>query len=162
MIPESCQELVGKKCWHVSAGGVTSPSFVLVLGEKVPRPVPLKNQAQPVDFRENRGSVELLVWCSWRLNSQAEVVASSSQDPCFDLKLRELVGSRVESVDCVPPFWDLSVRFSNSIELQVFSNNVISEESALENWELWLPLGVTSVGPGSRVSFEPSASETGP
>ena len=79
MSHELLDSLLGQPCWHVSAGGATAPSFVLVLGGRVPRDVPLTNPAQPDDFRHNRGAVELLVWSSWRLQRGPSVLATSDQ-----------------------------------------------------------------------------------
>lgn len=41
------QRLVGQRCWYVSAGGVTAPSFSLALGEQIPYGPPFDKHRSP-------------------------------------------------------------------------------------------------------------------
>ena len=143
--------LEGLNCWHVSAGGSTAPSFKLVLGEKVPRAVPLRNVAQPEVFRLHRGSVELLVWCSWRLQTEDTVLATSDQGPGWVESLARLINGTVSHVTCSAPAWDLRLKFVGDMELLVFCDHFDSESSTLENWELYSPAGVVRAGPGAKL-----------
>jgi hypothetical protein len=147
--------LAAQKCWYVSVGGSTAPSFMLVLGEKVPLDRPLKNPRHPPEFRTHRGSVELLIWCSWRLQRSAEVLASSDQDITEFLPLKGIEGSTITDVVCSPPAWDLLLRFSNGLELAVFCDHVEPGASMSQNWELRGPDGYVGVGPGAEWGEDP-------
>lgn len=142
-------ELAGKRCWHVSAGGVTAPSFLLVLGAQVPRAEPLRNESQPPNFRHNRGSVELLVWCSWRLQTPERVLASSDQETEGVIVLKRLIDTEVVAVKRWPPASDLQLDFSDGRTLMVFCDRVEAE-----NWELWIPGWTATAGPGSNLRVE--------
>jgi len=141
--------LVSRRCWYVSSGGATAPSFTLICGDKVPRPKPLANPMHPQEFREFRGSHELLVWCSWRLEQRDAVLASSAQERLGTAELNRMCDATVESVDCTPPAWDLRIAFSNGLRLVVFCDNVEPGSPIGENWELWTPEVNVAVGPGA-------------
>lgn len=148
------RKLIGQKCWHVSAGGSTMPSFVLVFGEKVSRHRILSNRVQPEIFRKFRGSIELLVWCSWRIQTNKTVLASSVQEKGGLQELLSLRGGIVADVKCYRPAWDLKVKFVDGRELSVFCDSVGSVEGISENWELWLPNRKIIAGPGTCIQVE--------
>lgn len=154
MTKESLDDMIGERCWHVSGGGVTVPSFKLVLGEKVRRPQPLKNRLQPKIFRENRGSVELLVWCSWRLQTSERALGTSDQGEIGISEVRKLVGAEVIDVECKPPAWDLRLAFSDGRILVVFCDHLQPEASFSQNWELWLPNLNLTAGSESNLLIE--------
>jgi hypothetical protein len=158
------QYLVGEDCWYVSAGGATAPSFRLVMGEKIPLVQPLKNPNVPESFRFNRGSVELLVWCSWRLQTPSSVLATSDQGPGWVEQLQGLIGQSVTGVVCSPPAWDLRISFADGTELLVFCDHADDESSIAQNWELYLPERVIRTGPGSawEETTEPEIEEGSP
>ena len=155
------EAILGLPCWHVSAGGSSAPSFVLVLGRKERRAVPLRNPAQPEAFRLNRGAVELLVWCSWRLQDDRAVFASSDQNTGWVEELRKLCGQSVTSVECSPPAWDLQISFSGGSTLVVFCDHVDEESSMAQNWELYVPGRVIRTGPGTTWEEEADGGEGG-
>lgn len=138
----------GKKCWYVSAGGSTVPTFLLVLGKKIPRDRPLKNTKHPLEFQQYRGAVELLVWCSWRLQNKSDGLASSDQGEIGTCKLDQLINSKVVSVSCDSPCWDLSITFSNGLVLSIFCDHIEPNASFAHNWEFWSPKGYIKAGPG--------------
>jgi hypothetical protein len=149
------QALVGQRCWYVSAGGVTWPSFVLVCGEMIARDMPLRNQVHPDTFRNYRGSVELLVWCSWRLQTDAAVLASSRDDEPCARTLDQLVGATVSRASCSSPAWDLELAFSNGLTIEVFADSHGPDASPSRNWELWVPGTCVQAGPGEAWEEEP-------
>lgn len=155
-LEEPWRVLVGKKCWHVSAGGVTSPSFTLALGEKIPRATPLRNETQPEIFRHHDGSVELLVWCTWRLQTEDRVLASSDQQTSGVAILKTLIDATVVAVNFWPPASDLRLDFSDGRTLMVFCDHVEPEASFSQNWELWVPGWEVTAGPGSALLIEPT------
>lgn len=149
------RQLIGESCWHVSAGGSTMPSFVLAFGKQVPRRYPLSNKAQPVRFRKYRGSIELLVWCSWRVQTDKVVLASSDQDEGGLKQLSSLRRGRIVDVTCYRPAWDLRLKFGDGRVLVVFCDRVNSENGPSENWEIWLPDGrKVTAGPGANIRVE--------
>ena len=145
----------GAACWHVSAGGATAPSFMLVLGDKVPRAQPLQNPAQPECFRNHRGSIELLVWCSWRLQTTSSVLAASDLGTDWTEQLAKLVGQSVVTATCSPPAWDLRITFTGELELLVFCDHAAVTAPIAQNWELFLGGKIISAGPGSSWQVEP-------
>ena len=154
------QALVGQTCWYVSAGGVSAPSFTLVLGDRVLRETPLSNPAHPEAFRKFRGTVELLVWCSWRLQGEAAVLASSAQEEAGLPHLDALVGATVAAIVCAAPAWDLVLDFSNGLRLQIFCDNVDPNSPASQNWELWAGDLYVSAGPGTLWEEEQPSSQS--
>lgn len=148
--------LLGQLCWYVSAGGVTAPSFTLVLGDMIPRKRVLKNTAHPLEFRENNGSVEFLIWCSWRVQRGSKLLASSAQEESELQVLRQIQGSKVVDACCSPPAWDFWIRFSNDLELAVFCDHIESDSSIPQNWELWGPQGYVGTGPGATWTEDPT------
>lgn len=149
------RSLQGLRCWYVSGGGCTLPTFQIALGEKIARDVPLRNPAHPEEYRTHEGEANLLVWCSWRLDGPNRPVTSSDDlAEAITSGLKNLIGGQVESVDLSPPAWDLSVRFSNGFQLRVFCDHVPGDPSFDGNWELWLRETVIAAGPGDRLVVE--------
>jgi hypothetical protein len=153
------QRLVGQRCWYVSAGGVTAPSFSLALGEQIPRARPLTNTAHPPSFRHNEGSFGLLVWCSWRLQTDSNVLATSDTDD-FQVHLDSLTDAVVDAVLCRAPAWDLELRFSNGETLLIFCDNHGSDPTASQNWELWVPGTYVQAGLAGEWHEEPDPDES--
>jgi hypothetical protein len=149
------QRLIGQVCWYVSAGGVTWPSFVLVCGDLLPRHTPLENQEHPEQFRNNRGSYELLVWCSWRLQTDSAVLATSDEGTASSRLLGALTGAAVTDAICSAPAWDLMLSFSNGMAIQVFCDNHGTDPSASQTWELWVPGFYVCTGPGEGWTENP-------
>ena len=153
---EKLKKMLDRACWHVSAGGSTWPSFVLVMGDKVRRMSPLKNPAQPEDYRQFRGSLELLVWSSWRLQTRTEVLATSDQDDDVVGQLESLNGIKIVGVSYSEPAWDLRIDFADGRELLTFSDHLEPGASIPENWELTVDGCRLSAGPGHQLHEEPS------
>ncbi len=148
--------LRGLRCWHVSRGGCTLPTFQLALGEKVARPRALRNPAQPEEFRRYEGEANLLVWCSWRLDGPDRLLTSS--DDTAEAIVRELgkvVGATADSMTLLAPAWDLVAGFSNGLRLRIFCDHLPGEPSFDGNWELWRRDVVALVGPGTHYDIRP-------
>lgn len=149
------RSLIGQRCWYVSAGGVTWPSFVLVCGDMIARELPLSNPAHPEPFKSNRGSVELLIWCSWRLQTDSRVLASSDEAESGAKALIALVGTTLTEARCSAPAWDLALAFSSGLAIQVFADNHGPEPTASQNWELWVPGMYVRAGVGEAWEEQP-------
>ena len=147
--------LKGQSCWHVSAGGSTWPTFLLACGEKIPRERELSNLAQAFEYRQNRGSVELLVWCSWRLELGLLFTASSStEEDSSRPNLEGLIGRSVVNVTCDCSFGDLKIDFSEGQRLSIFCDILANKDNSLPNWELWEPNNYCRIGPGNELEIE--------
>jgi hypothetical protein len=151
MSAELLQRIVAASCWHVSAGGVTAPSFLLAFGARIPRSFPLNSPFQPEEFRQYRGEMELLVWSSWRLQTVTDILASSDQGDIGLVRLPTLIGLSVVEVSAAPPAWDLFLEFSNGIRLLTFSDHVSPDASIDQNWELWVDGRHLQAGPGATL-----------
>jgi hypothetical protein len=151
MTVELLRKIIGAACWHISAGGVTAPSFILVMGDKIPRAAPLRNPSQPDDFKSFRGSIELLVWSSWRLQTKVDVLATSDQGEAGLPQLDSLVGVPVVDVVYYQPAWDLRIRFADGRELVTFSDHLGPQASIAENWEFWAAGKHLVAGPGTKL-----------
>jgi len=147
--------LTDMPCWHVSAGKGTGSSFSLALGKKIPREHALKNVLQAEEFQKCEGEANLLVWCTWRLDSQLEAVTSSDEaDEIISKKLDVLVGNRIILMEVVPPAWDMHVSFSNDLHLVIFCDHVPGDPSFDGNWQLRVQKHRVYAGPGYRLHSE--------
>ena len=151
---ELLDSMIAETCWHISAGGPTAPSFLVVMGGRIPRSEPLRNPRQPDEFRHNRGTVELLVWSSWRLQNRADVLATSDQGEIGLDRIRSLIGTKVTMVSCLAPAWDLNIHFSDGTELLTFSDHLEPDASIALNWELWCDGQYLRAGPGGSLVKE--------
>jgi len=142
--------IIGQSPWHVSAGGVTAPTFKLVLGSKIRRARPLKNPAQPEEFQLFEGSIQILVWCSWRIQTPSSLIASSAQGEQGLIHVRSFVGVPIRDAICESPFGDLTVGFADDRTIKIFPDAVEDEENAIPNWELVVDDRQLVVGPGAK------------
>lgn len=142
----------GLPCWHVSAGKGTGAAFGLALGERIPRPEPLRNPKQPVVFQRNAGEFELMVWCAWRLDGpKGPIVSSDASEVEVGRVLgRRLRGRTIERVRITLPLaWDLEVTFDRGLVLRVFCDQLPPTPSTDGCWEAVLPDRELDVGPGT-------------
>jgi hypothetical protein len=144
-----------KSCWYVSCGGSVGTTFQLVLGEKILRSVPVANPAHSDDFRHFEGEANLLVWCTWRLDS-ADAPLTSSDDAVEHVEkvLERLVGQTVVDVRVDLPGWDLHLDFTEGARLHIFCDHVPGDPSFDGNWDLFLADKLISIGVGSRCDVE--------
>ena len=152
-IQRELAKFAGAECWHVSRGGPTAPSFELALGKKIPRTTPLKNLSQPPVFRFNDSELGILVWCSWRLIDDQEIVASSCEGGLMIEHLDRLLGREVEQIHLIGQ-WDLRLEFDAGARLDVFCDRPLTDETLSDNWELWTHDQEVSIGPGLRLNIE--------
>jgi hypothetical protein len=146
---------LGKRCWHVSVGGCTLPTFSLALGAKRKRERALENRRQPPAFRKNEPEVAFFVWCTWRLDSKDCVIVSSDGSGAeIEDGLGQLVGLRLTGLRVRPPAWDLSLQFGDDLQLMIFSDHAGRRPSFDGNWEaIFLRRGLY-VGPGGKVESD--------
>jgi len=143
---------VGEVCWYVSVGGCTLPSFELALGKKLEREQPLKNPAHTDEYRQYRGESSLLVWCSWRLDSeQSSIVSSDDDGETIKAELRVLIGPTFLEIIVHEPVWDAVLRFSGGLSLKIFCDHTEQDPSLDGNWEWETTDGKLFVGPGNKL-----------
>lgn len=130
------------------------PSFKLALGGRILRKIPLMNKSQPEEYQRYRGTVELLVWCSWRLQTESTVLASSDQLEEGIGALRSLDSATVRDVMCLGPAHDLVIDFEGGKRLVVFCDHVQPGASISENWEFSLVDLTLIAGPGTLMIIE--------
>ncbi len=144
----------GLCCWYVSSGGAAGSTFELALGDRVPRRIPIKNPAHSEEYRLHEGEANLLVWCVWRLDGPDNPLVSwDAADETIEKELGRLVGARIESVTLIPPAWDLTIGFSNGLNLRVFCDHLPGDPSFDGNWDLFLQGAELSVGPAPATAF---------
>ncbi len=149
--PHPLVALVGEAVWHVSAGGVTWPEFVLVLGGELPREVRLRNARQPARFRRSHGTHELLVACGWTLLVQDEALADATSARAHARSIRGLRGARVVAVD-VASNDGVELRFDDGRRLVVCPGSEPVPMLGAPAWEAWLPCGEVAARPRAPTS----------
>jgi hypothetical protein len=145
----------GSLCWYVSVGGVTLPSFHLILGEKIRRVKSLNNPAQSEEFQQFEGEFSFLVWCPWRLEQLDTIIATSDgTDAEIVNGLERLVGQAILKAYVEPPAWDLLLELSQGFRLKVFCEYFGENPSWDGNWEANIKMSTVYVGPGTKVEIE--------
>jgi hypothetical protein len=146
--------LRGVQCWYVNAGGAAASSFSLSFGNRILRGSPLKNPTATNEFRAFEGEFSLYVWCSWRLETADQAVASSDQDnELSTIELEKLAGLTVTALDIDQRTTDLVLTFGDLV-LRVFSDHLPVSPSYPANWEFYARGSVLRAGPGFAWSEE--------
>jgi hypothetical protein len=68
------------------------------------------------------------------------------------------MGSRIDSIEVMPPAWDMNIKFSNSLCFRVFCDHVPGEPSYDGNWDVRTQNLSIAVGPGTQYRTEPRLS----
>ena len=153
-IPLFLRRLKQLRCWHVSAGEPTLPTFCLALGRKVPRQRQLRNANQPLVYRRFEGEAQLLVSCAWRLQRRGIVVAGSRDEDSRIINALELLrGARVLRTRLRGVAWDLEIGFSGGITLAMFGDLARGPVEYTNNWQLEVGRRVLVAGPGENWSI---------
>ncbi len=130
-------ELIGERCWFVSAGPNTGSVINLHFGKRIPRIYPGSRQSK-TPRRGVIGSIQLFVECAWRLDSADSVVCgcrdSSLPDGEMLSGLSLIEGQKVMDVDLRLPSCDLSVAFANDLRLGIFCDQVNPVDQGDNYW----------------------------
>ena len=113
-VEEHLGQLAGAQCWTVI--GDQHPDVHIGFGGRVRRKKPLSNDTLTDEEREFQPELDILIKCSWRLQS-GDTVLAGPVDGGAALEL--LVGGTVESVEASAPAWDLTLHFSGGLDLMV-------------------------------------------
>ena len=129
----------------------------LNLGRKISRKSPAENPHLPSEQRANDSEFALFVECSWRLESETQVICGAwddnSKQGAMRKGLERLVGQTIESISLSRPSLDLELRFSNQLVLRIFCDQTNRAEM-VDNYSLFLPRTIYIVGTRSRVRKE--------
>ena len=148
------RSVIGEKCWHVSTGNATLPSFSMALGEKIPRERPLRYR-DGTSFAEYTGRVSFYVWCTWRFQKGNRVLVSSDDDNEEIVKaLQRLVGDKIAGIEIAPPAWDVVVNFTSGKRLCVFCDHTQVSPSYQGNWNATVGAKRIDVGPGTKITIQ--------
>ena len=152
-IPRVLKSAVGKKCWYVSVGACTLPSFSLAFGGKTKRKKILRGAELRSEFSKYKPEIAFFVWCTWRMDGKNEViVGSDDKDREICNGLKQLVGKSLVKFSVESPACDILLQFSDGLFLRVFCNR--TRGNCAVNWTGRVRNKRISVGPGARVRVE--------
>ncbi len=146
-------QLIGTKCWQVSAGGSVGSRFVLDFGKQLEWE-PVENPRVNEMFKDKRkGELTVNVGCAaWRLDGEDEPITSWTDiaglnGPMVD-GLRLLNGCTVTMAQIMRPGLDLILTFDNKLCLRVFCDQF---EEPYDNYNLSHQNTYVSVMARSRI-----------
>lgn len=155
---EVLQSLVGKPCWDFAAGAGTGSHVSFDFGRKLRRADPLRNPLVTDTVRRYTGEIDLFVTCSWRLDSETEVLCGAEDDNTeegpMQHGLRQLLGRRVRAVQLREPGLDLVLELEGGLTFRVFCDEVNADGD--DNYTVFVPHFYYNVGKRSRLFKGPS------
>jgi hypothetical protein len=150
--------LKGKVCWSLISGEGSGSLVSIAFGEKVKRKRRLRNQSLTDEERNFEGEFELYVQCAWRLQTEEEVICSSTSSNhrggARETNLRSLIGSTVSSATVTRPAADLEIVFAGKMRLLVFADQA-NEVDEIDNFVLYAQTQIITNGARSRVNIRP-------
>jgi hypothetical protein len=152
----ACLKLAeGHRCWHVSVGGCTLPTFQLILGAPIKRSILLNNPEQPEMFQSHTGKYQFLIWCSWRLEQNDQIIVSSDGHGADIVTgVHRLMEKDLLETCITGPAWDLKLQFSDGYKVVVFCDHTDTDPSFDGNWDALIDDVRISAGPGSKIQKE--------
>jgi len=152
-------KLLGEECWGIVAGEGTGSVISIAFGSKIARKKPINNPHLTADQRQNKSEFDLMVSCAWRLNSDKEIVCSSTDlndnDGPMVNGLKTLVGHKIKYIDITYPAYDLKLGFDNTLTLYVFCNETNTSDE-YDNYVLYFKDSSFTVGTKSVLTYEKS------
>jgi hypothetical protein len=154
-ISDCLNSIVNLKCWYVNCGKGVGSSFSISLGKKIARKRPLTNLKQSEEYRHYEGEVNLLIWCSWRLDNAEKPITSSDEDvEKIEQGLNILFEKVLLKIEVIPPAWDLVILFSEGYQLRIFCDHLPGGSSYDGNWDLKVGEKILFAGPGIEWGIE--------
>jgi len=146
--------LVGKPCWGIT-GVNTGTMASLDFGDKIPRPVRLRNPHLTPDQQQYAGEIGLFIKeAAWRLDSRASVIcgslSSNHEGGPKHTGLSKLLGRRVTRVKVAHPGLDVTIGFEGGLRLQVFCDRTNTTDES-DNYSVHLADRVYSVRTLSQI-----------
>jgi hypothetical protein len=137
-------QLLGQKAWGVSLG---YGSFLTI---EFGQPLPSNNEQQKI-----HGEWHLWLYnCAWRVEEGDKIFAASEDERNnLEVAVHRLENLTLQSVDLIPPAWDVVFAFEHQVVLKLFA--IYSQN--YNHWFLYTPDGnVLYFGPGTCCSYETS------
>jgi hypothetical protein len=148
--------LVGEECWGVVCGEGSGSVLGLKIGVRTPRQKPVNNPHLSELVRRYDCAWSMLIWCSWRIDSDSHVVAGSHMSNANNGPMvagsQSICGQRITAVTCSSPAFDLRVNFENKCSLVVHCSAVGKEYE--DCYSFGTPLGHYGIGLDGSLSFE--------
>jgi hypothetical protein len=146
--------LRGRSYWSVLYGPSSGRVIQLQFEPRVPRAVPVENDALTEDERLNDAEFVLYISCAWRLDQTTGVVCSASdleRDATESGRMLErVVGERVIATQVRGPAGELSLELSGDYRVHLFCD----EPVGYTNYSLLGPSVVHSVKAHGHVLVE--------
>ena len=150
--------MAGEECWGVACGEGTGSVIALHIGARTIRAKPLRNPHASYLIRRYDGAYSLLLWCSWRIDSDLDVVAGShmvnTNDGPMVVGSNAICGQRITSATCSGPAFDLRLEFENRHTLVVHCSAVGKDYE--ECYVVRTPFGHYTVSLDGQLSFAAS------
>lgn len=137
-------EIVGQRCENTTNahGSIIAFDFG-----------PLSRRADEPPTAKAHGWRHLTVLSPWRLQKEHEVLCDwNMTGATIAPALAVLHGARVVAATSAPPGWDLSIRWSNGMELLVFGDSTDNRDDA------WFILGTDGTEAGATPVYRNNAS----
>src|SRR5258708_6263723 len=146
--------LRGRACWSVLYGPSSGRVMQLQFESKLPRAVPVENDALTDDERMYDAEFVLYVSCAWRLDQATAVVCSSGDLERDAMEsgriLDRVIGERVTATQVRRPAGEVSLTLSGDYRLHLFCD----EPAGYTNYSLLGPSVAYSVKALGRVFVE--------
>ena len=147
------ESLHGLECWSVIAGAGTGSVVSLGFGAQLPARRFSSNPKLTLEERQFEPEYSIYVEAAWRLEDEEEVLVTWSEAACGEAWLKELQklrGLEVESTELGAVGLDLKIHFEGGLTYSVFCDQGADDE----NYSLFTPQHVVTVGPRSRLLVE--------
>jgi len=148
--------LKSETCWSIIAGEGTGSLISLAFGEKNKRPRILRNRNLTEEEREFEGEFELYVECAWRLETEQDVLCTSTSSNgsggLMIEALRQLVGKAINQARLMWPAADIRLDFDGGFSLLLFADQA-NELDNYCNYTLSTEYETIVNGSKSKISF---------
>lgn len=158
LVESQVRELIGRKIEDVSWAPVLGSCFRISLGERFKKWEPSLERWKISEI-ERFYDYEFILRtdeCSWRINRGTEIIALWNdhlwmERDDFRSSIRRLEGCCVEDIQVVSPFFDLSISFSDSIEMKIFCDCCREPDDYMHDYSLTTRNSRLDVGPAGKV-----------
>lgn len=155
-LSRALERFVSRTCIGHMAGGAAGSHVSLEFEPRVPRVRPLINPALSDQQRLTEAEYAIFVLCTWRLDSEEEVICGSWDDnseggPMLR-GLDKLIGRKLEAFTLTEPGLDLELYFAGH-SFRIFCDHV-NEVDMEDNYSVFLPGQIVTVATRSRVERE--------
>jgi hypothetical protein len=148
--------LVGEECWGVVCGEGSGSVLGLRMGVRTLKRKPANNPHLSELVRLYDSAYSMLIWRSWRIDAESEVVAGSHMSNANDGPMvsgsQTICGQRITAVNCSTPAFDLRLDFENKHSLVIHCSAIGRDYE--DCYSSGTPLGHYGVALNGELSFE--------